>query len=598
MPDLTFIIPIGPAHQHLAQRALDSVAAQTVTCDVAALVDTDGVGPGVLRNRMLRDVQTPFSVFLDADDWVEPTFAAETLAEYQRIGGNRYIFTDWYDNRGVVVQTPCLNGPDGYPLAVPDRQPYCNGTWHVLTTLLPTAWVREVGGFDEDMPGSEDTDFYLRLCTTLRCGHHLAKPLFHYAPNGGRARAFQEHPERGRFMALLTQRYGGRMGCCGDNGGPIKPVGGRQANDVLAMAQWRGNRTEVGRVTQRMYPRISFPRTAWVDPRDVAQSPTLWRQIEQPPPAAPPPEPGLNLAGLAQAGLATVKRAAIPDYAPPKNEPPPPPVQAKPDASRVLRLANRKPSTDEPIFIFPAKDYPSYSDIKRLVQLAGFDSATKIDAFSRRPLIIVSPEGLPDLSGLKARIIAWQLEYAGDYTHNYDGFTGEVWASDKAWAEAHGARYVLMGSHAGLVVSRYIGRSLDVYDVTMLGYMTPRRQAIKAQLSDLRWPPDYPGHDTDERNALLSATRLMLHVHQHDHAPFLAPQRIALAAAYHMLVVSETTPGAGDLGEYLITAPYDQISETVQTALNLGASDLGDRLHRYLCEERPFRACVMEALQS
>lgn len=593
MPDLTFIIPIGLAHQHLAQRALDSVAAQTVKCDVAALVDTEKVGPAILRNRMLRDVQTTFTVFLDADDWVEPTFAADTLAEYQRIGGDKYIFTDWYDNRGQVVETPCLNGPDGYPLSVPDRKPYCGGTWHVLTTLLPTAWVKAIGGFDENLPGFEDTDFYLRLCSTQRCGHRLARPLFHYAPNGGRALAFLQRPDHEQIKISVMQRYGGQMGCCGTTSGPVIPVGTRLEGDILAMALWRGNRSEVGRVTRRIYPRISFPKAAWVDPRDVAQSPVLWKAIEQAQ-AVPAPVPSLTLSQIAQAGLATARRAAVPDYAPPKDEPAPPPVQAKPDVSRVMRLS-RKVATDDPIFIFPAKDYPSYSDIKRLVELSGWQIRTRVDAFSHQPQIIVTPERLPDLSGIKAKVICWQLEYAGDYTHNYDEFTGEVWASDKAWAEAHGARYVLMGSHRELAPET-LGPERH-YDVTMLAYITPRRQVIKDALAHLRWPVDYPGHDTAARGEMLSNTRLMLHVHQHDNAPFVAPQRIALAAAYRMPVISETTPGAGDLGEYLMTAPYDQLPETVQTTLILSASEAGDRLYQFLCVDRPFRTGVLEALK-
>ncbi len=604
MPDVTFCIPIGLAHQAVAQRALDSVAAQTVKCAGAAIVDTERAGPGVLRNRMLRDVQTDFTVFLDADDWVEPTFAEETLAAYREIGGNRYIFTDWYDNRGAVVQTPCLNGPDGYPLSVPEQKPYCNGTWHVLTTLIPTAWAREVGGFDETLPGMEDSDLFLKLCATGHCGHRLARPLFHYAANGGRALAFLQHPEHERIKIAVGQRYGGRM-CCGDDtSGPVVPVGTKLEGDVLALALWRGNRYEVGRVTRRVYPRISFPRTAWLDPRDVAQSPTLWKLIEQPVPVSKP-APGLNLAQMAQLGLATVKRVATPDYASPANEPPPPPVQTKPDVSRVLRLANRKPATDDPIFIFPAKDYPSYSDIKRLVALSGFEARTlkQIDAFSRQPLIIVSPEPLPDLTGVKARVIAWQLEYAGDYTHNYDGFAGEVWASDKAWADARGARYVLMGSHEGLASGLWARVSdndpMPDYDVTMLGYMTPRRQAVKAQLPDLRWPEDYPGYDTNARRAILDSTRLMLHVHQHENAPFLAPQRIALAAAYHMPVVSETTPGLGDLEAVVDTASYEDLPKVVSARLkNKTLGNEGELLYHFLCVEHPFRTCVLEGLKS
>lgn len=425
------------------------------------------------------------------------------------------------------------------------------------------------------------------------------------------------------------------MGCCGGDNRVIPPVGERQPEDVLAMALWMGNRSEFGRVTGRHYPRISLPRTAWVDPRDVAQSPELWSVVEQPKVDAP--QGITSLAQMAAIGLAGVKAKANPgpDYSVPTNEPPPPIVTAKPDVARLLRLANpatefdapipgilvgknvtaeefadiakqaqamgvgrradrSTPSTDDPIFIFPEKDYPSYRDIKTLVKLSGFDliEGWKIDAFSKRPYIVVSPEPIIDLNGLKSRVICWQLEYAGDYTHNYDGFQGEVWASDKAWADANGAKYVLMGSHPGLAD----GEPLEPWhDVTMLGYMIPRRQAIKDQLSGLRWPADYPGHGTPERATVLLRTRMMLHVHQHENSLYCAPQRIALAAAHHMTVVSETVTDPGDLAEYVTYADYAKIPATVKRVLKKN----GDRgLHEFLCVERTFRKCVEEALKS
>jgi hypothetical protein len=597
MPDLTFVIPIGPNHAHLAERAIASARAQTVPCAVLSMVDTEKRGPGVLRNAMLAKVETEFVSFLDADDWIEPTFAEDTIAEYRRVGGGKYIFTDWFDNRGDVIATPCLNGPDGYPLSVPERHPYCGGTWHVLTTLLLTAWAREVGGFDEALPGSEDTDFYLKLCTSKRCGHHLSKALFHYAPGGGRAIAFRQRDDYTKIMKDFSIRYGGRMGCCGSDNRVIPPVGVRQPGDVLAMALWVGNRSEYGRVTSRHYPRISMPRTAWVDPADVAKSPMLWRVVEQPAEPAVDERQGMTtLQELASAGMATVHKARVTDYSAPINEPPAPPVVAKPDVERVLRLGNRpKVNTDEPIFVFPEKDYPSYSDIKALVKLSGFQSVTikQMTAFSRQPYIVVSPEAIPDVQGWQSRVICWQLEYAGDYTNNYANFGGIVWASDKAWADAHGAKYVLMGSHEGLCLDRYAD-SHQNYDVTMLSYMTPRRQAIKDQLKDLRWPPDYPGHGTEDRHQVLVNSRLMLHVHQHDNAPYLAPQRIAIAAAYRMHTISEYVPDFGDLIPYLEWSKYEDLTSMVRET----SAGLGDKLHNFLCVERPFRKCVEEALKS
>jgi hypothetical protein len=602
MSEVTFIIPIGPAHQELAARAIASAQAQTVPCEVLYQLDTQQRGPGVLRNQMLMRTMTEFVVFLDADDWVEPTFVEETLAEYRRIGGNAYIFTDWVNARNEVIEAPCKNGPDHQPVSTPDLKPYCGGTWHTITALIPTAWARAVNGFDEQLPAVEDTDFFLKLCTTFRCGHRLARPLFHYSPAGGRGLNFHNSPDLDRVMGELTLRYGGKMGCCGGDATVVLPIGEKQPGDVLAMAMWHGNRSEFGRITRRHYPRISYPRTAWVDPKDVAQSPQLWQPVDQPTVDA---NTGSNsIQEIAAMGMATVVKKP---YAPPAFEGPVPPVEAKPDVARVKRLGKRAvEKLDQPIFVFPEKDYPSYSDIKRLVALSGFDSTTfkQIDVFSRRPLIVVSPEPIPNLNGVMARVICWQLEYAGEYTGNYAGFKGEVWASDKGWADANGAKYVLLGSHPDLVGDSLRSRSMDWdYDVTMLSYMTPRRQAIKDQLADLRWPVDYPGHAGQARADVLWGSRLMLQVHQHDDAPYIAPQRIALAAAFSMPVISEAVADPGDLLRLMPWTAYPVLSRFVRLSAQdpetwQRAKPFGEALHKFLCLERSFRICVEEALKA
>jgi len=587
MTDVTFCIPIGPAHVQLAQRAIASVNAQTVRCDLLTMLDSDGRGPGYLRNRMLEQVKTEFVVFLDADDWIESTFAEEAVTEYRAIGGGKYIFTDWVDADSNLIAAPCLNGPNGTVISATDKRPYCGGTWHVLTTLLPTEWARSVGGFDESLPAVEDTDFFLKLCVTHRCGHRLARPLFHYSPDGGRAKDFRASPDYHKVMGALTQRYGGKVGCCGDDK-VVAPAGEKQPGDIQAMALWHGNRSEYGRITGRTYARLSFPKTTWVDPRDVAQSPSLWKALDTQ--TVDASEGLTQVSQIAQLAMMGVKSTPI-QIAPP----PAPPVQAKPDVARVIALAKQ---TGDPVFVFSEKQYPSYSDIRRLVELSGFKAITtkQIDAFSRAPYIVVSPEPVPDLNGLRARIICWQLEYAGDYTDNYKGFTGEVWASDKAWADEHSAKYVLMGSDANLIYSVPVAMPSTRFDVSLLGYMTPRRQAIKDKLKSLRWPDDYPGHDTDSRQELLTNTRLMLHVHQHDGAPYVAPQRIAIAASCHMPVVSENVRDAGDLANVVTYASYVNLPAVVNKALKANVD--GEALHNLLCVERPFRTCVMEALKS
>jgi len=212
-------------------------------------------------------------VFLDADDWLEPEALAKMLtlaAEHT----DRYVYADWW--RGSeIVETP----PTGYG--------WCGGTWHPITALIPTNWAREVGGFDETLPGGEDTDFYLRMITTWRCGIRLAEPLVHYSPDGQRAVKFHQSPEYKAIMQSFSEKYsnehgGYTMACCGQTESvPNNPVGERQPGDVLAAALWGGNRTEHGRATGRQYPRTGNGKRVWIDPRDIQAAPHLWREVPQ-----------------------------------------------------------------------------------------------------------------------------------------------------------------------------------------------------------------------------------------------------------------------------------------------------------------------------
>lgn len=262
---LTFVIPVGRSHTEIAQRAIASVEAQTVPCRLVVIHDTEGRGAGWARNRGLEKVDTPFVAFLDADDMIEPTFAEKTLAAFD---GSCYIYTDWFER--------------GAPVKAPDC-PWINGTWHVITALLPTQWAREVGGFDETLSGGEDTLFYASLVFSNHCGKRLAEPLFHYSADGQRSKAFVGTAAHTAFNERLTREFGRKhMSCCG--GKPdmeVPPAGERQDGDVLAVALWGGNRQERGRQTGRLYPRTGNGKRVWVNPRDAEAAPHLWRVVEQ-----------------------------------------------------------------------------------------------------------------------------------------------------------------------------------------------------------------------------------------------------------------------------------------------------------------------------
>lgn len=578
---LTFITPISPEHQQYLPACIASVQSQTIPCQHLMMLDEERLGPGVIRNRLLSRVTTSYVSFLDADDWLEPDYAQHMLEAATRAS---YAYSDWYlDDR--VFEAPA--------------RAWCNGTFHLVTAVVPRELAVHVGGFDETLTAMEDTDFFLKFITREWCGVRVPKPLVHYRANGGRGDAVRQSGLVQSIRAELTRRYGGRpLGCCGN---PIQvddtPIGTKQDGDVLAMALWGGNRPEYGRQTGRRYPRMSYPHTTWVDPRDVQASPQLWK-IVAPDEVAPPnpfdlsPTPALVVKGIGALRLQLVKHGGIIE-APPT--PTRRPVASIPNFMKVKRLAG---AVKLPVFVASRASYPSYADFWRLVDLSGFEIgyADEIDlANGDQTYIFCGPDGIPNCSNAKARTIFWQLEYVGDYTNQPNHQTvGEIWSSDPEHAAAHNYCYVLLGSHQGLNPDLAWDDKPE-YDLTMLAYLTARRQAIKEQLSEWRWAPDYPGHDTAMRHHILKSARLMLHVHQHD-APAATPLRYALAAAYKLPVISERIVNSKPYAKTITWAAYEQLAAKVKDALNKDLADKGDALHNLLCIERPFYQCVMEAL--
>lgn len=288
---LTFCIPIAPHHRELAQWAIASVKAQTVPCEVLTYYDDERRGAGVARNRLLEQVTTEFVSFLDADDWIEPTFTEALLKAWQP---RHYVYCDWQVGKTIIT-------------APGARAVWRDGTMNVITTVVNTQDARSVGGFDETLAGMEDTDFYLRLIYNCICPLYVNQTLFHYRPGGLRSLSIHDNnnAEKNKLDDLLRRRYTMAKTCCAGNK-PINtaPTEQKQDGDILAMALWHGNRIEYGIATRRKYPRLSYPKTAWVAPIDVAKSPRLWRALEpmvEPAPLVAQVQRFVGAAGLGQA---------------------------------------------------------------------------------------------------------------------------------------------------------------------------------------------------------------------------------------------------------------------------------------------------------
>lgn len=592
MPEITVVIPCSPQHVHLLPRALASVRQQTVKCETVVIMDDGMRGAGWSRNRGLEKVDTEFVTFLDADDQIKPLFAERTLARHRQTG--RYVYTDYEYSDGVVVEAPeCA---------------WMNKTHHIVTTLIPTAWAKAVGGFDETMTAVEDAEFYAHLITSNYCGTRLAEVLFIYSrdvANTSRSKRAADDGRQVYYEGMIRERYRGKdVVCCGAEKEPDPPLDPAPEGMVYVLRN-QGGKANVYGASGRFYGRHGNDRPFLMTPEDAVAQPGMYTVIA--PPVTPVPAPPRIIDE--QAEWSAFGKLIAPMIAP---EPPPPPYvpqpapvsPSKPDYGKLKRVfAKVNGSTSKPVFVFPDKEYPSYTDARKLVRLSGYDVMRVGQALSMSnysaPYIFLSPEQPPDLLTdlYRQRMIWWAMEYGGEYEPDLTNWKGEVWASDPKWAADHNAKYVLMGSHPGLMSEdAKIGN--PVYDYCMLAYMVPRRQAIKDQLTGLRTPEIvYPGY-TAERDEQLLTSKLMLHVHQHEGVQAVPPQRFALAAAYRLPVVSEQIPGEHGFDGIVRFDAYSRLAEAVREELAMGIlKQRGERLHEYLCIENTFAKTVEGALK-
>jgi hypothetical protein len=253
--------------------------------------------------------------------------------------------------------------------------------------------------------------------------------------------------------------------------------------------------------------------------------------------------------------------------------------------------------------------YRSYVDFFRLVELAGYPiiPLAQLDPSDASKTYIVTPindEWLTGWPGAKARIIHWECEWRWDWRADVDEPPGvaEVWASDKLFAIQIGAKYVPMGSHPDLnVMSKDLEPVAKIYDVAQVSYQVPRRQAITSRLkSEGLSVAQNENLWGVERSLILRQSKVMVHVHQHENAPGVAPLRWCLAAAHQLPLITETIPDRGIFGySYLLMSSYHFLPEFTAMIIRDSYSrlnDFGMALHDLLCRDLTFRKSVEAAL--
>lgn len=163
-PRVTVVTPTIPARRELLLEAQASIHAQTEPCLDLCGIDTEGLGPATVRNRLLQLVPTPYVAFLDDDDLLDPEHVAILLSILETT------------NASVAYSYCRVTGPAAVeiPRPVDERQVWRRmhqGRNCIPVTVLARTSAIRAGGCFDPADRYEDYALWMRL---KRLGHRFA----------------------------------------------------------------------------------------------------------------------------------------------------------------------------------------------------------------------------------------------------------------------------------------------------------------------------------------------------------------------------------------------------------------------------------------
>lgn len=180
-------------------------------------------GVSAARNHGLRRARAPFVIFLDQDDVWHPAMLERQLAclrSHSNMAAVAAPHEFWFAEPDGSYATPRWPDDPGEGVLASGFEgwtyhQFLYDNWALTSgTLLRTSVVREMGGFDEELPLSEDWDLWLRISARYPFAQ-LAWPAVMY----------RQHDAQGSRVArpvdhrtLLLQRYSQRHGLCSPDG--------------------------------------------------------------------------------------------------------------------------------------------------------------------------------------------------------------------------------------------------------------------------------------------------------------------------------------------------------------------------------------------
>ncbi len=226
-PRVTAVIPCFN-HGRFVAEAVRSVLDQQDADTAAVIVDdgsTDGTTPGACdrlrstrvtvihqENRGLpgarnRGAAAPaareadFLVFLDADDYLEPTFVSSLHRELVAAQDPKVSHV-YCQERLIELGTGIWRVPEWQPLLL------LITNLHPVTTLLRREVFDELGGFDETMKsGYEDWEFWIRIMENGYRGVRVREPLFVWRRHSHTTMVMEAVTRHDQLFAQIVERH-------------------------------------------------------------------------------------------------------------------------------------------------------------------------------------------------------------------------------------------------------------------------------------------------------------------------------------------------------------------------------------------------------
>lgn len=197
-PEVTLITPSLVGREHMLAATVRSVEAQTVPVKHLSLVDVDRLGPAVIRNKLLAEVDTDLAGFVDDDDLLDPQHVELCTAALRE--SDACVAYPWFRFNhprgwwplGEFLQIQRADGSKVHAFGQPfDPAALEHNSYIPVTVVARTECLRKVGGFpipeSPEWPHdtAEEWGLWKRLVADGHTFVHVPAITWQYQVHGG-----------------------------------------------------------------------------------------------------------------------------------------------------------------------------------------------------------------------------------------------------------------------------------------------------------------------------------------------------------------------------------------------------------------------------